>query len=98
MKTTPGDEADAWRYAAAQLEFDVTAPCEIALSNGQTVHAAALVKVGPSLGIVADPSWAQLESHTEALSMDGYGYSAVSLGEYDRSRMIELLRDWGWDG
>ena len=87
----------AWRRVASELGVRVVTPCQITLNSGQTFLATALVEVGPPNGIVVDTDWQVLRPHATALVDEGYGYSAISLDDdFDRSGMVEVLRDWGW--
>ena len=87
----------AWRYVASDLGVEIVAPCQITLNGGQILTATALVRVGPQKGMVVDPEWHVLEPYSAALLDEGYGFSAITLDEvYDRSGMVDVLKDWGW--
>jgi hypothetical protein len=86
------DQIGKWRAVGLRTVFEVIAPCMVVLSNGSTVEATALVKVGPPKGMVVDPEWSVLEPHAEQLVADGFGFSAVTIGDDD---LGEMLRDWG---
>ena len=86
------DQIGKWRAAGLRTGFEVISPCKVVLSNGSTVEATALVKVGPPNGMVVDLEWSVLEPHAEQLVADGFGYSAVAIDDDD---LNELLRDWG---
>jgi hypothetical protein len=95
------DQITTWRAVGIDIGVDVVAPCRIVLSNGTTVEATALVKVGPPNGMVVDPKWEVLKPYVDGLLDDGFGYSVVRLDEPydpagDRAGMIEVLVDWGW--
>lgn len=34
----------------------------------------------------------------DAAEAEGYGYSSMSAGPYDRDSTLNALRDWGWCG
>jgi hypothetical protein len=85
------EQVEKWRAAGLRMGFDVISPCKVVLSDGSTVEATALVKVGPPMGMVVDPDWAVLEPHANRLMADGFGFSAVTIGDVDLS---DLLRDW----
>jgi len=34
----------------------------------------------------------------DAAAAQGYGYSSMSAGPYDRDSTVGALRDWGWRG
>ena len=89
--TRDADQIRKWRAAGVREGFEVIAPCKVVLSNGSTVEATALVKVGPPGGMVVDPKWSVLEPHAEQFVADGFGFSAVTIGDDDLS---ELLMDW----
>lgn len=90
----PSDQIGRWRAAGLREGVEVISPFTVTLSNGSTLEATALVKVGPPRGMVVDPEWSVLEPHAEQLVADGFGYSAVTLEDDDVS---ELLRDWDGD-
>jgi len=90
--STNSDQIGWWRAAGLRDGFEVIAPCKVELSDGSTVEATALVKVGPPRGMVVDPLWSVLEPHAEQLVADGFGFSAVTIDDDDLS---DLLRDWG---
>jgi hypothetical protein len=87
------EQISRWLAAGRRHGVQVTAPCKLVLGDGSTLHATALVKVGPAKGIVVDPDWSAIEPHAQRLVAEGFGYSAVTLdsGEDDLS---EMLRDW----
>ena len=86
------EQVSCWRAAGVRAGFEVVAPCKVLLSNGSTVEATALLKLGPSRGMVVDPEWSVLEPHAEQLVADGFGYSAVTI-DHD-SDLSEMLADW----
>ena len=77
-----------WRAAGLRHELEVVAPCKVQLSNGAIVEATALVSVGPPNGMVVDPEWSVLEPHAAQLAADGFGFSAVTIGDDDLSEML----------
>ena len=92
-------EIAAWHSAADDLGIEIVAPCEVDLGKLGVLHATALVRnFGAKNGMVVDPAWTILEPFCDALLKAGYGYSAIELGKYERSSMIDVLRDWGWVG
>jgi hypothetical protein len=91
------DQVTAWQEVAAQLGIAITAPCEIRLADGTRVHASAHIEnFGAENGMIADPDWGRIAPYAKALVANGYGFSRVALGPFDRERIIELLADWGW--
>ena len=89
--TANSDQISKWRAAGLRDGFDVIAPCKVVLSNGSTLEATALVRIGPPRGMVVDPQWSVLEPHAEQLVADGFSYSAVTIDDDD---LGEMLRDW----
>lgn len=89
------DQISAWRTVGSHLGIAVTSPCEIALSDGSSLNATALIHVGPVNGMVVDPEWTTLEPHAERLIADGFGYSAVTIDD-DLPSVVEMLKEWGW--
>ena len=87
------DQISRWLAAGERIGFEVTAPCKLVLSDGATLKATALVKVGPPKGMVIDPEWSVLEPYAEQLVGDGFGYSAVTIGD-DDADLTDMLRDW----
>ena len=100
MRVLHDDQVEAWRHVAKKLGIAVVSPCDIALSNGQTVRVTALVEqFGCPKGIVADPEYGLIE-HNEAFSADGYGISIVSIPTVDElgpDSLHTMLMDWGWN-
>ncbi|HEY8571837.1 hypothetical protein [Phenylobacterium sp.] len=86
------EQTRRWLAAGRRLGLEVIAPCQLILSNGSKLEATALVKVGPPKGMVVDPAWSVLEPHAHQLVAEGFGYSAVTIGEDDD--LSDLLRDW----
>lgn len=90
----PDAEQISWWLAAGRRHgFEVTAPCKLVLSDGSTLEATALVKVGPPIGMVVDPDWSVIEPHADRLIADGFGYSAVTIDSGDEG-FSEMLEDW----
>ena len=85
------EQAVWWRAAGNRHGIEVVSPCSLTLSNGVTIKIAALVKVGPPMGMAVDPVWSTLAPHADQLAKDGYGYSVV---EIDNDDISEMLRDW----
>lgn len=86
----------AWQRAAEDLQIGVTAPFFLE-SKGQRLEFGALVhSFGSSKGMLLFENWSL--ALAEAASSEGYGYSCISGGLYDRESTIEVLRDWGWSG
>jgi len=94
------DQVEAWRYAAEKLGIAVVSPCDIALSNGQTVRVTALVEqFGNTKGMAVDPEYALVE-YSVALLHDGYGFSIVTIPAVDAflpNSLHTILMDWGWN-
>lgn len=86
------EQAHRWLAAGRRLGIEVIAPCHLVLGNGSTLEATALVKTGPPSGMVVDPEWSVLEPHVDQLVSEGFGFSAVAIGEHDD--LSDLLRDW----
>ena len=92
-------EISAWHAVANDLGIEIVSPCEVDLGQLGILHATALVRnFGPKNGMVVDPAWSILKPFSNALLEAGYGFSRIKLGEYERARMIDVLRDWGWAG
>jgi len=86
-------QIERWHAASLRLGFKVFAPCKVKLSDGSTVEATALVMIGPPKGMVVDPQWKILAPYAGQLMADGYGFSAVEIGEDDAS-LSRMLQDW----
>jgi hypothetical protein len=95
-------EVEFWRKKSADLGIEIVAPFELILPEGLSFVASALVRdFGPRLGMIVDADYEVLRSHTGTLSNSGYGYSSNighSPDPYSRDAMIEILKDWGWNG
>lgn len=45
--------------------------------------------------MVIDPRWSVIEPFADQLGAEGFGYSAIEIGENDDdSDLIDLIRDW----
>lgn len=86
------EQTSRWLATGQRLGIEVIAPCRLVLSDGSRLEATALVKVGPPGGMVVDAEWSVLEPHADQLVRDGYGYSAVAIGEDDD--LSDLIQDW----
>lgn len=89
------EQIGRWRAAAERLGLDVVAPFRLTLRNGTLLEATALVRVGPANGIVVDPEWSILAPCADQLTAEGFGYSAVTIGEEDD--LLEMLQEWAGD-
>ncbi len=92
----PSDQAGEWRAAGSRMAFEVEAPCRVRLSDGSIVEATALVKIGPSKGMVVDPKWSVIEPFAKELIADGFGFSAISITGNDAD-LADVIRDWAGD-
>jgi hypothetical protein len=92
------DEPETWRNAAAELGFSVVAPVEIELHGKPATIAALIRQFGRPAGMIVDSSWSVLEPHISALRAAGFGYACIELGDGNLSELIEVLRDWIWNG
>jgi hypothetical protein len=93
------DQVAAWHKAARELGLEIVAPFEMDLDLAGRLSATALIKdFEARQGMVVDPLWSTLEPYASALHEAGYGYSAMELGEYDRTYLIGVFNDWGWTG
>jgi hypothetical protein len=93
--TTISDQGSLWLAAGSRIGFEVVAPCRVTLNDGRIVQATALVKVGSPNGMVIDPRWSVIEPFADQLVAEGFGYSAIEIGENDDdSDLIDLIRDW----
>jgi len=88
----------SWQRATEDLKIDVVSPFEFILCDGSEVRASALVKhFGGANGMLVDIDYDP--SLADKIAAAGYGYCAnFWRAEFNRSSMIEVLRDWGWTG
>jgi hypothetical protein len=73
------------------------------LSTGRKIQAITRIRhVGDRNGMLIVSSWSDIQTYTQELAQDGYGYSVLSVpvtgGNYDIESYIEMFRDWGWWG
>jgi hypothetical protein len=84
------------------LRIEVVAPFDVVLSDGAQLRVGALVKnFGPPRGMLVAFDYDTLKPHVQKIIEDGYGYSAQlgnSTAGYNRTTMLDILRDWGWSG
>jgi hypothetical protein len=92
----PSDQGGEWSAAGSRMGFKVEAPCRLKLSDGSVVEATALVKIGPSKGIVVDPDWDVIKPFYKQLVADGFGFSAISITGNDAD-LVDVVRDWSGD-
>jgi hypothetical protein len=90
-------QSERWRQLAARLGFSVTAPVELQIGAETVSFDALLPQFGGQRGMICDADWDTIAPHAAHLVAEGYGYSAVSLGEPDEiDSDYDMLRDWGW--
>lgn len=92
----PSDQGGEWSAAGSRMGFEVEAPCRLTLSDGSVVEATALVKIGPSKGMVVDPDWNVIAPFYKQLLADGFGFSAISITGNDAD-LVDVIRDWSGD-
>src|SRR6187431_251620 len=84
-----------WLQAARDLRIRVTAPFTLVTAAGQHIEFDALVhEFGAPNGMLLIAAWS--EQKAEAASRQGYGFSCMDGGAYDRQSAIEALKDWSW--
>lgn len=89
----PPDQGGEWRAAGSRLGFEVVSPCRLILSSGLVVEATALLKIGPSKGIVVDPNWNVIEPFFKELLADGFFFSSISITGNDAD-LVDVIRNW----
>ena len=94
MKPTLGDN---WLIAGTDLGIRVTAPFVLITTCGSSLlFEAAVHDFGSHKGMLLMERWD--EAKAQAASEQGYGYSCMSGGAYERASTVEVLQDWGWSG
>lgn len=93
-------EISFWQLVASDLKIAVMAPYTALLNDGSLLEVSGWLKnFGPPMGMLVDDNYSLFASRAREIRSTGYGYSAnLGAGAYDRSSMIEVLRDWGWSG
>jgi hypothetical protein len=97
---SPAHLIQAWQAAAKDLGIEIAVAYWLTLGNGEQVEADVLVKdFGPML-VATEAAEGAFRRLDDRLAAEGYCWS-VFCGEelaYDRTRFIEILKDWGWTG
>lgn len=95
-----GPVEQLWKRVADDLGIRVDLSPGIVLSDGTSLKVDALVTdFGARRGMLVVCDHDVIKPFTRLAVADGYGYSSNLGGEpYDRTAMIEVLRDWGWTG
>lgn len=95
-------ETSFWRHVSADLGIDIVSPFDLVFPDGTQLEVSALVKnFGPKHGMLIATSYDSLKPYAQKIIQLGYGYSTNvggSPAEYDRSEIVEVLKDWGWSG
>ena len=91
-----------WQRVAKDLGIDIVTPFEAVFSDGSRLTVSAWVKnFGAPRGMLINADYDVLKPHKHKIVESGYGYSSnlgSSADRYERSSMIEVLKDWGWSG
>ena len=88
---------EIWLSAASDLGLKVTVPFEFVANDGCSfMFEAAVHEFGGKAGMLLMQQWDAAKA--QAAANNGYGYSCMQVGGYDRSSTIEVLQDWGWSG
>jgi hypothetical protein len=91
-----------WQRVAEDLDVDIVTPFEATFSDGSRLRVSALVKnFATTRGMLVNADYDVLEPHKHKIVESGYGYSSNLGGppdQYERSSMIDVLKDWGWSG
>jgi hypothetical protein len=92
-----------WVEVGEALGVEVVTPYAVALPSGNTVNAAALVRLfGSPKGMLIVSNYDVVRLHLQELEQAGYGFSVLDepsegtplvLQEY-----VDILSDWGWLG
>lgn len=91
------DQSQLWRDLSSRLGFEVVAPAKLELRGESISFTAWLPEFGGSRGLIAEANGQHLSAYWDALTEQGYGYSAVQLGpDGDDESLCEMLRDWTW--
>jgi hypothetical protein len=93
-------EISFWRHVSADLGIDIVSPFDLVFPDRTQLEVSALVKnFGTKHGMLIAASYDSLKPHVQKITQLGYGYSSNiggSLAEYDRSTIVDVLKDWGW--
>jgi hypothetical protein len=94
---------DFWIPAKSDLGIDISGPLELQISDDLKIHIDVLVReFGFRNGTVLVEDLEPLLPHIDKISSAGYSISVMLAPRnpvpYDRSAMIECLRDWEWNG
>jgi hypothetical protein len=95
--------SNAWVKAGAELGFELTAPFAIELDGESVICVAFLPHFGGPNGMIVavlDPQSSIDQRIIQYSRKNGLFYSFVGLnyGNYERSRFVEALEDWGYYG
>ncbi|HTE42404.1 MAG TPA: hypothetical protein VK629_16395 [Steroidobacteraceae bacterium] len=86
---------ETWLAASRDLQIRVTAPFALSVATGKTLmYDAAIRDFGSDKGMLLMSAWDSEKAN--AATEQGYGFSCLDGGAYDRESTIELLRDWSW--
>ena len=87
----------SWLEAGVDLGLRVVSPFVLTTELGESISYDAVVcDFGSERGMLLMEKWD--EAKARIATENGYGYSCMSAGQYQRSGTIEVLRDWGWSG
>jgi hypothetical protein len=88
---------ETWLAASKDLGVRVTAPFVLETESGSRFNFDALVHdFGSAKGMVLMEKWDSAKA--DAAVAQGFGFSCLDAGAYDRESTIEVLIDWGWCG
>lgn len=91
-----------WETAAKDLALTIVTPFYLIMNDGNRLAIDILVKnYGTKNGMLIVSDYNSINNYQDEIINSGYGYSAMSApedNEYDKNRIIEVLRDWGWTG
>jgi hypothetical protein len=91
-----------WRRVSEDLAIDIVTPFEVVFPDNTRLRVSALVKdFGRLRGMLVVENYDEVAPHTKKIIESGFGYCAKVGGlpeRYDRTSMIDVLRDWGWCG
>ena len=95
-----GSAEEFWKTVAGDLGIRVDVSPGIVLSDGRSLKVDALVTdFGARRGMLVVQDYGVIKPFAKLVVADGYGYSSnIGSEPYDRTGMIEVLRDWGWIG
>ncbi len=83
-----------WLEAGRDLGFRVTAPFVLQIGEQSLLFDALVHDFGADHGMLLMETWGAAKA--EAAFAQGYGYSCINSGTYERKSTIEVLRDWTW--